>query len=118
MNHTARKAHKGEEDPDDLCVLCGLCGSSALALCGSKFPAPTRRPPFHDDLLLGVEVDRVATLRVEVAEEAVLPARKWEVRHRRRHAHVDSDVSRASLVAELPRRGAAAREQTRHVPVG
>src|SRR5215203_2927199 len=72
----------------------------------SELPAPCRRPSLDDDFLLGEQVDRVTPVRVEVAEEALLPARERKVRHRRGDAHVDPDVADARLVTELPRRRA------------
>jgi hypothetical protein len=55
---------------------------------------------------------------VQIAEEAFLPAGEREVGHRRGHADVDADVADLGFVAELARRGAAAREQARLVAVG
>src|SRR5205809_1122645 len=83
----------------------------------SELPAPRRRPPLDDDLLLRVEIDRIASLGMEVAKEAVLPPGKREIRHRRRDADVDADVARARFVPELARGGAARREEARHVAV-
>src|ERR1700722_3569941 len=82
-----------------------------------ELPAPGRRPALDDDLLFGIEIDGIAALRVQIAEEAVLPAGEREIRHRRGDADVDPDVAGTNLVAELARGGAAGREQARHVPV-
>src|SRR5687768_11034302 len=80
-----------------------------------ELPGPFLRPPFDDDFLVHVELDGVLALSVQIAEEASLPAREREEGHRRRRADVDADVADARLVAELPRRGAARREDACHV---
>jgi hypothetical protein len=46
------------------------------------------KPPAHDHLLLRIEADRVFAMRVQIAEEAVLPSGKGEERHRR----CDTDI--------------------------
>jgi hypothetical protein len=46
-------------------------------------PRPGVRPALDDDLGLGVELDAVAPLGVQVAEEAVAPAAERVVGHRR-----------------------------------
>src|SRR5256885_1792966 len=88
-------------------VLSSLCPLCAVWL---ELSAQGRRPPFDHDFLLRVEIDRVAALLVEIAEEAVFPSREGEVGHRRRDPDVDADVARPGLVPELPRGGAARRE--------
>src|SRR5262245_12287330 len=59
----------------------------------------------------------MAALCVQITEEAFFPAREREERHRRGHAHVDADVARTRLVAELARRRTAAGEQAGHIAV-
>src|SRR4051812_36661131 len=59
-----------------------------------ELSTPGRRPPLDHDFLFCIEIDRVAALRVEIAEEAVLPSREGEVGHRRRDPDVDADVAR------------------------
>src|SRR5438067_9075631 len=88
-----------------------LVDLEVLGALHSKYPRPLLRPALHHHLLLRVEVDRVAPLRVEVAEEAVLPAAEREVGDGGGDADVDADVADAGLVAELPGRGAAAGEE-------
>src|SRR5438046_7450843 len=83
-----------------------------------ELAAPLLGPALDDDFGFGVELDGVAALGVEVAEEAVLPAAEREERHGRGDADVDADVAGARLVPELPRGGAAAREEAGHVAVG
>src|SRR5439155_12393860 len=54
---------------------------------GSSRHLAASLPPAGDDhLLVGVELDRIAAVRLEVAEEALLGAAEREERHRRRDA--------------------------------
>ena len=48
-------------------------------------------PAAHDHLLLGVEGDGVAAMRVQVSEERLLPAGEREEGHGRGHADIDAD---------------------------
>src|SRR5215204_4486529 len=75
----------------------------------------TREPPARDGLLARVELDRVGAVRVQVAEERVLPAREREERDRRRDADVDPDHAGLDLVAEAPHGGAVLGEDRRAV---
>src|SRR5688500_16983772 len=86
-----------------------------IAWSPSELPCPFLGPPFHDDLLVHVELDSVSSLRMQIAEEAAFPPGKREERHRCRHTDVDADVAGPHLVAELPRRSAARREDTSHI---
>src|SRR6185436_7244543 len=83
--------------------------------CRLELSAPGGRPAFDDDLLLRIEVDRVTSLGMEIAEEALFPAGEGEVRHWRRDAHVDANVADPRLVAELARRRPARGEEASHV---
>src|SRR5688572_33316992 len=56
----------------------------------------------RDGLLARVEIDRVGAVRVEVAEEAVLPAREREEGNRGRHADVHADHPGLDVVLEAP----------------
>src|SRR5580698_7106755 len=76
------------------------------------------RPAFDYYFLVGVELDGVAALAVEVAEEAVLPSAKRKISHRRGDADVDTDISCWRFVAEATRGRAARCEQRRLVAVG
>ena len=67
-------------------------------------------PAFDYDFLVGVELDGVAALAVEIAEEAVLPSAEGEVGHGRGDSDVDADISRRSFVAEAARGRSARRE--------
>src|SRR6186997_2361842 len=99
-------SHRGTEAPrqDSCSSRCPRCLGVSSSL---ELSTPIGWPSLDDDFLLRVKVDGVSTLRMEVAEEAVLPAREREVRHRRRHADVDADVADSRLVAELACRGTA-----------
>ena len=81
-----------------------------MPLLGNLFGTPKR-------VALGMGQDSVAALRVQVAEETVVPAAEREVRHRRRDPDVDPDVTRVRFVPELSRHRAALGEDARHVPV-
>ena len=50
------------------------------------------RPAFDDDFGLCVEFHAVPPLRVQIAEETLVPATEREKGHRSRHAHVNPDV--------------------------
>src|SRR6202043_900312 len=45
-------------------------------------------PAFDDDLLISVELDGVASLRVHVTEETAFPSREGKVRHGRSYADI------------------------------
>ena len=47
------------------------------------------RPALNDDFLFRVKINRVTSLAVQVAKEAVLPAGKWEESHGSGNADVD-----------------------------
>src|SRR5262249_1227292 len=78
---------------------------------------PLLRPALYDDLLVGVELDRVAPLSVEISEEAALPTAEGEKCDWGCHPDIDADVADLRLVAKLARRCSAARKQTRLVAV-
>src|ERR1022692_3119550 len=82
-----------------------------------EFSAVLFSPALYYDFLVGVELDGVAALAVEIAEEAVLPSAEGEVGHRRGDADVDADISRGRFVAEAARGGSARREQRRLIAV-
>src|SRR5581483_9103786 len=67
---------------------------------------PAREPPARDGLLARVEVDRVGAVRVQVAEERVLPPAEREEGHRRRDADVHPDHAGLDLVAVAAHRRA------------
>src|SRR5277367_4233375 len=68
----------------------------------SKLPRMLRSPALHHNLLLGIELNRVATLSMHDAEEAVLPPAEREVSHRSGDSDVDANVPRRSLIAKAP----------------
>src|SRR5260370_26268482 len=65
------------------------------------------RPAFDDNFLVGIELDGVAALPVEIAEEAVLPSTEREVSHGGGDSNVDADISRGGFIAEAARRRTA-----------
>ena len=68
------------------------------------------RPALDNNFLIGIELDGVATLPVEIAEKTILPTAKRKIRHGGGHADVDSDIASGRFVAESPRSGTAGRE--------
>src|SRR5271170_499375 len=74
-------------------------------------------PPLYHDLLLGIELNRIATLSMHDAEEAVLPPAKREVSHRSGDSDVDPNIPRRSLITEAPRRRAARGKERSLVPI-
>src|SRR5690348_2534499 len=64
-------------------------------------------PALNNNFLIGIELNGVATLPMEVAEKAILPAAEGEICHRRGYADVNSDIAGGRLVAESPRGGTA-----------
>src|SRR5258708_6848692 len=82
-----------------------------------EFRAVLFSPAFDYDFFVGVELDGVAALAVEIAEEAVLPSAKGEVRHGRGDSDVDADVAGGSFVAEAARGRSAGGEKRRLIAV-
>src|SRR5258708_21621089 len=75
--------------------------------------------PAHDaNLLFRVALEGVVPLGVNIAKEAVLPAREWEESHRCSHANVDANVPGSCFITELARCSPTACEQTGHVAIG
>src|ERR1700692_706930 len=75
-------------------------------------------PAFDYDFFVGVELDGVAALAVEVAEETVLPSAEGEVGHGRGDSDVDADVAGGRFVAEAARGRSARGEERRLIAVG
>src|ERR1051325_4739170 len=90
---------------------------SSLIPLRSEFSRPRLRPSLDDDLFLSEELEGVASLSVQIAEEAFTGAAEREEGHRRRDADVDADVADFGLVLESACVGAARREQRRLIPV-
>src|SRR4029453_18570611 len=72
-------------------------------------------PPRDDDLLVGVELDRLPAVGLEVAEEGSLGAAEREERHRRRDPDVDAEHAGLDPLAVLARPLAAAGEDAARV---
>src|SRR3954471_8743592 len=68
---------------------------------------PLFGPALDDDFLFCVELDGIASLAVQDAEEAVFPSAEREVGHGGGDSDVHADVPCRSFVAELTRGGAA-----------
>src|SRR6267143_1366602 len=82
-----------------------------------EFSRLLTRPPLDHHFRFRVELDSVSPLSVQNSEEAFFPSAEREVRHRRRHATIDSDIPRRRFIAKSPRRRAARGEERRLVPV-
>src|SRR5260370_25006677 len=100
--------------------LHGINGAGSPERCPglvSEFPRPFFWPALDHNFGLCEELDRMASLTVEVSKKALACAaeRKW--RHGRSNADVHTDIADLGLVAELARAGAAARENAGHVSV-
>src|SRR5579863_2627484 len=68
--------------------------------------------------LVGVELDSVAALAMEIAEEAVLPSAEREVGHGCGDSDVDADVAGGGFVAEAARGRTARGEERRLIAIG
>src|SRR6266550_1851388 len=60
------------------------------------------KPPRDNHLLIRVELVRVSSMDLQVAEEAVLGAAEGEVGHGRGHPDVDADHRCGGVPGELP----------------
>src|SRR5580692_67543 len=74
-------------------------------------------PAFNYYFFLGVELDGIAALAVQDAEEAVLPSAEREIGHGRGHADVDSDIAGGRFIAETSSRRTARCKQRRLIAV-
>src|ERR1700675_4226921 len=75
-------------------------------------------PASDNYFFIGVELDRIAALAVEVAEETVFPSAEGEVGHGRGDSDVDADVAGGSFVAEAARGRSAGGEERGLITVG
>src|ERR1700719_1802352 len=83
-----------------------------------EFAAVLFGPAFNYYFFVGVELDGIAALAVEIAEEAVLPSAKGEVGHGRGDSDVDADVASGRFVTEAARGRSARGEQRSLIAVG
>src|SRR6266516_2255801 len=104
------------------CVSCVVyCASqSNRAQTRSRIvPLPTpyspKSPPRDDHFLIGVKLDRVLPVSLEIPDERTLGACKREERHGRGDTDVAADHADADPVAKLARRFAARREDGRGI---
>src|ERR1043165_1247883 len=81
----------------------------------SLLPTPQNSPARYYHLLIGIEVDRILAVRLEVAEERSFCPAEGEERHRRGDADVHANHAHADAIPKLPRRFAALREDRRRV---
>src|SRR5436309_452260 len=86
------------------------CNRAIKFLAGLELARPILGPAFDHNLLLGVELNRVATLAVQHSEKAVLPTAERKVGHRRRDSDVYADISCSYFITKLARRRAAGGE--------
>src|SRR5438270_6976815 len=97
------------------CLLVSLASLRVLAVASSSQHStgmPPHRvvrrvarafePAGHGRLLLRVELDRLAALDVEVAEEGLVPPGEREPRHRRVDADVDAEHAGVEVLPDLP----------------
>jgi hypothetical protein len=66
---------------------------------------------------LGVKLNAVATLTVQIAKEALVPAAEREEGHWRGNANIDANVAGVCLVPELTGAGATAGKNASHIAV-
>src|ERR1051326_6059503 len=76
-----------------------------------KLSAVVFGPTLDDDFLVGVELNRVSALAVEIGKKAILPCAEREVGHGRADTNVDADIAGRGFVAEAARGRSARREQ-------
>src|SRR5690242_4860930 len=70
-------------------------------------------PSLNDDFLVGIELDRIATLGMHDAKEAIFPAAEGKIRHRCGYADVNADVPGRGLVTKFSRcRSAGGKERS------
>src|ERR1700691_1993392 len=91
---------------------------SLQSLNSSELSAVLFGPAFNYYLLVCIELDGVAALAVEIAEEAVLPSTEGEVGHGRGDSDVDTDVAGGSFVTEAARGRSARGKQRCLIAVG
>src|SRR6185436_687979 len=72
-----------------------------------EFSRPLFRPALDHHFLLREKLDRVTSLRMQVAKEAFARAAERKECHRCGNPDIDADIAHFSLVPELPRRGTA-----------
>src|SRR5436853_3061292 len=75
------------------------------------------RPALNDNFFVGVKLDSIAPLPVEIAKETILPSAERKISHGGGHADVDANVACWGFIAEAARRRSARREQRRLVAV-
>src|SRR5262245_37977349 len=95
--HEDSKKHEANEDHTVQYMLRDLRILRAFV----RKRGPGSEPPGDRHLLVRVELDPVAPVRLQVAEETVLRAAEREIRHRRRDADIDADHRRRGVLRKL-----------------
>src|SRR5262249_33025523 len=93
----------------------GRSGGRAGVRAARGGPFTISEPARDRDLLVGIELDRVATMSLEVAVEAALGAAEREERHWRGHADVHTQHAGLDPVAVLAGVLAAGSEDARRI---
>src|SRR5438477_6430144 len=75
-------------------------------------------PALDDNFFVGIELNSIPPLAVQIAEETVLPSAEREISHGRGHADVDTNIARRRLIAETARSRSTRGKQRRLVTVG
>src|ERR1700675_4317196 len=89
--------------------------SSCFQSC-SELARVFLRPALDHNFLFRIELDRVPSLCMHDAEEAVFPPAERKVSHGRGHSNIDSDIPRRCFITEAPRRRATRRKERCLVP--
>src|SRR2546425_12112759 len=90
-----------------LCALCALCGQNSNTEAPSELSRMFFCPALDYNLLLGIKLNRIATLPVHNPKEAVFPSAEWEIGHGSGNSDVYANVARWRFVTEAARRRTA-----------
>src|SRR6202790_3242830 len=112
------KARRAMRWPVDDLVLLAVNAAQTEVCAHLELAGFLARPALDYDFGFCVELDGVAALAVEDAEEAFFPAAEGEIGHGRSDADVDADVSGGGFVAETAGRGAVRGEEGGLIAVG
>src|SRR5689334_11260319 len=97
MPASARRCRNSARSEESGGAISAAAAADAMPIQAATAPNAMRtdevmlEPPADHDLLVGVDLDRVATVGLEVAEEALLGPAEREERHRRGDADVDAE---------------------------
>src|SRR5579872_3752495 len=95
---------RGRRWPGACCSSTPAMGrwAGCRAMCCWRSGRSKSKPARHDDFLLGVKRDGIAAVRVEIAEEGILPTGEREKRHGSGDPDIDADHSYFDAVGVLP----------------